>query len=127
MIANVRRLSCSAAMGRRSLARGAHAPSPPWYRSRAVRGRRCRLAAVLCLAWSAGCTPDDHEIIANVRTDLVPGVEFVGVRTSVDTADGTRTVDRLASRGEPFIDGVRVAEVRGTGAGTRNVFVSLLD
>jgi hypothetical protein len=75
------------------------------------------------------------ELFIDVRTDLVPQLEFASVRTelfaSVPTAEleagADRRTERTVVRDEVFIDGVRMAEFEGLGTGVHHVRVRLLD
>ena len=61
---------------------------------------------VLALTLGACRSGGEASLVVDVRTDLVPGVEFDGVRT---LASG-RSDDRLADGSQPWFEGVRVAE-----------------
>src|SRR5688500_3170485 len=82
------------------------------------------------LAWAAGCTTDP-ELVIDVRTDLVPGVEFSVVRVEVASAPiGAAVAERHDERAirpdDDFIRGVRIAELTGLTEGTVHARVSLL-
>ena len=81
--------------------------------------------AVAALAALAACDPDPGATLAvDLRTDLVPGVEFVGVRSALEAP---RVSDERAARvREDYFAGQRVAELDGIPNGTRALVVSLL-
>lgn len=86
------------------------------------------IAASACAL--AGCE-SGTTLYVDVRTDLVPGREFVSVRTEVSSMEitaGTSSISRVtpAMRGEDFLRGVRVAEVQGLPGGTSYVRATLL-
>jgi hypothetical protein len=76
-----------------------------------------RRAGWVVLFLLAGCT-SGNELAVDVRTDLVPGVEFDGVRVTVE---GQAPVERLARSGEDYGAPRRVAELTGLAPG-RHVF-----
>ena len=86
---------------------------------------------VLALAIS-GCTPGEVGLHVDLKTDLVPSVEFVSVRTRVDSAgdaqrrlgDTTMPADRADDA--RYEGGVRVAEL-AVPAGMVQITVELLD
>jgi len=80
-----------------------------------------QLAAVM----AAGCSDEQHDVLVELRTDLVPGVEFVAVRTSMD--EPVRLDDRSAVFGDDYLTGQRVAELIGVPAGDRRISVRLID
>ncbi|MEM9071042.1 MAG: hypothetical protein AAGE52_21200 [Myxococcota bacterium] len=66
------------------------------------------------------------ELIVDVRTDFVPGVEFTAVRTRVgDVAPQTRTAFRMDA--DSFLRAARVAEFDDISTGVEEVIVELLD
>lgn len=76
--------------------------------------------------WVLSCSPGGLELIVDLKTDLVAGVEFVQVRVELD--DGERTEERDARGDATFDEGQRVAEfddLRPNPA--RTVYVALLD
>lgn len=74
---------------------------------------------------AAGCGGGGgHELSVELRTDLVPGVEFASVRTTLAGEDDT---SRGVARGQDFVRGVRVAEYDGLASGVHSVRVALLD
>ncbi len=81
-----------------------------------------RWLLVFVLLLGIGCD-DSVELAVDVRTDLVSGVEFVGVRTTIAGSP----IERNASRGDDFVSGIRVAERGGLNPGSYGVTVELLD
>ncbi|NIR28509.1 MAG: hypothetical protein GWN84_04130, partial [Gammaproteobacteria bacterium] len=57
---------------------------------------------------AAGCGPSVGEALVDVRTDLVPGVEFDAIVTRI----GEREVRAGVIDSEDYGAGVRVAEIR---------------
>lgn len=80
--------------------------------------------ALLCLALTA-CDPTTVDLAVDLRTDLVPGLEFVAVRTEVVGTD--LRAEEPALRDRTFLTGGRVADLRGVGPGERRILVSLVD
>jgi len=73
-----------------------------------------------------GCTGDSHVVAVDLRTDLVPGVEFDSVRTVVEAGEGSGTfVERIATVDMDFVTGVRIAELE-VAAGTFRIRVEAL-
>jgi len=77
----------------------------------------CWLAALL-----TACAPG-LELAVDVRTDLVPGVEFDRVAVSLD---GALAEERPVESAGDFRRGVRAAEFRGLGRGRHQVTVQLV-
>jgi len=77
------------------------------------------LVAVLAF----GCGDGDIQLIVDLKTDFVPGAEFVGVRTELD---GELIEDVSATASRDYLEPQRVAERSGLAAGDRTVTVSLL-
>lgn len=69
-----------------------------------------RALVVACLI-VAGCKGGGSELIVDLRTDYVPGVEFTEVEILRLGDDEDVVVRRLAAVGEDFIRGQRVAEL----------------
>ena len=88
---------------------------------------------LLLLLAASGCDSGDAlELGVDVKTDFVPGVEFVGVRVELrrrPTSGGApdRTATALASRGEAWAVGRRVAEATGLASAEYEVRVALVD
>jgi len=78
----------------------------------------CIVVSLLALA----CSPEGLELAVDLRTDVVPGVEFTGVRTTIDE----ETIDHVVVAGEDYVTGERIAEVTDLTAGNHRVTVSLL-
>ena len=76
------------------------------------------------VASSLGCDGDDTLVIVDLRTDLRPGLEFSGIRTS---PQGRPEVTTFADPRSDYLGGVRIAEVEGLKAGTHSIVVALLD
>ncbi|MBW2465452.1 MAG: hypothetical protein JRH11_27640, partial [Deltaproteobacteria bacterium] len=70
------------------------------------------------------CAGDGIRLTVELRTDFVPGVEFVSVETTVD--DGPPQATPATGRYD-FIEGVRIAEYEGLAARTQRVEVVLRD
>jgi hypothetical protein len=93
--------------------------------------RRVTCATVLSVvvAVAAGCGDDDASVFVELRTDFVPGVEFVEVRTTLgggpsDPVEAERRT--TAARGDDYLAAVRVAEVDGLTRGSKTVRIELL-
>lgn len=91
------------------------------------------VACAAALALGACADNRGVELSVDLKTDLIPGVEFYGVRTSVTAIgeDGmlmgaTRSADALAMRGVDFFRGRRVAEVGDMSVGDYLVHVALV-
>ncbi len=82
------------------------------------------LSALLALLFWGGCADDDLTLVVDLRTDLTPGVEFVGVETRLDDSPAESVT---AFEGDSFVTGRRIAELDGLDRGTHAVVVSLLD
>lgn len=81
------------------------------------------LAAVLTSVLAiAGCGEDGGEVLVDLRTDLVAGREFVGVRTTV----GDRRSELIADPRADFRAGARIAEIAGVKRGTATLRVALI-
>ena len=73
---------------------------------------------------AGACTDGDNLLAVELQTDLVPGVEFTGVRTSLPTG---QVELRDVTAAEDFGDGRRVAELARVVAGPTRLQVELLD
>jgi hypothetical protein len=83
------------------------------------------------LALLTSCGPRSATLSIDLVTDLVPGVEVFGVRTSVTTAPATgapalTTTTGLAA-GDDTVLGMRVAELRALALGEYHARIELLD
>src|SRR5262245_7662316 len=67
--------------------------------------------------------PSSVELLVDVQTDLVPGVEFA----SVQVQTGERLASVAAALGDDYAMGVRVAEIDGLEPGRHEVAVLLVD
>lgn len=81
--------------------------------------------------WLAGCTTSSAVLTVDLRTDWVPVAEFLSIETEVFVAsplteEGARR-EAAARLDADFATGVRVAEYRDVGRGSRLVRVRLLD
>jgi len=81
-------------------------------------------ALIPVLLFGLGCSDDEHALFVDLRTDLVPGIEFVTVRTTID-GEGEMVVP--SDRAQDWVGGVRVAEGDEFAPGTRTVVVALYD
>lgn len=72
-----------------------------------------------CLVLGA-CAAEPTSLVVQLKTDFVPGVEFAATEVHV----GEREVRGPALRGDPYLDGVRIAEIEASG---EEVLVRLLD
>jgi hypothetical protein len=83
------------------------------------------LAELVLLLFSCSCSGgSDHEVLVELVTDLVPGVEFTSVSTSIE--DPLRVNETAAIVGDDFVTGQRVAELLEVPNGTRLLTVRLL-
>lgn len=71
--------------------------------------RACCLLFFTSVVCASGCGDDEPLLFIELRTDLVPGVEFVSVQTSVAEPDRTATV--AAGVSQDYLSGERVAEL----------------
>lgn len=84
------------------------------------------LGALVALAASTtACEADGAEVIVEVKTDLVVGVEFIAIRTEL--AGRAAPIDRVVYRGARGEEGLRAAEIGGVPEGDQQLDVSLLD
>jgi hypothetical protein len=96
---------------------------------------RCTLPALFaCVALAAGCEQGSGSLAVDLRTDLVPGVEFIAARTEIlppgqlgPGAVGDPSVSTPATTIDRYALGVRIAELSGLPLGTRGVRVRLVD
>jgi len=91
-----------------------------------VRDTR-ELGALLILIVLAlgGCESEPVELFVDLRTDLVPGPEFVGVRATL--IDVGTTEEALAQTDGDYLEGVRIAEFGNLEPGQRSLVVTLVD
>jgi len=72
----------------------------------------------------ASCGESETLLVLDLKTDLVPGLEFDRVETAVeDHADATDS--RSAVTGDRFDEGLRIAEIEGIPSGDRTAVVTL--
>ncbi len=92
-----------------------------------MRSRPFHLVLFACAIF--GCDGEDKGVLAvDVKTDLVPGVEFAGVRVGLETgAPGTITMNVDARLDDDFGAGQRVAEFDGLATGTHRLMVELVE
>lgn len=78
---------------------------------------------------SVACGSAPSSIVVDLRTDFVPGVEFVAVETRAAPADDGELASRRSTAlgGDDYLDGMRVAEWDAVASGTYDVTASLLD
>jgi hypothetical protein len=79
----------------------------------------CVLGLLLC-----ACTSEESSLLVDLKTDLVPGVEFSAVRTVIEGRPAP--VEVAAFMSDDFIAGRRVAEIDDIAAGTHVVVVSAI-
>lgn len=78
-------------------------------------------ASLLAMVAAAGCEPAP-DLVVDMRTDLVCGVEFHSAEVSVD---GALMTTALPDAEQDFLTGVRLAELEMLETGTHHVEVSL--
>lgn len=85
-------------------------------------------ATALALGVASGsyACSSDVELSVDVRTDLVPGVEFTVARAQVDD-DSSRATARRASFGEDWTAGVRTGDFAAVGEGEHRIRATLVD
>jgi len=82
------------------------------------------VAVVLALLSLTACESSAATLVVELRSDLRPGDDFVGVRVLLDG----REVDRRpGTRGDDYVAGVRLAEIGDITADRARVEVELLD
>lgn len=98
-----------------------------------------RGALLLALLATSGCSGGGgHDLFVDVKTDLVPGLEFTEIRTELSaTRPGSMPTERLTvvprevvrqmSADDRFVRGVRAAAFRGVRRGEQWVLVSVYD
>lgn len=79
--------------------------------------------ATLCVGLGVGCSAAPLELSVDVRTDLLPGVDFTSAQ--IELATGL-TASREARAGDPFWRGVRVADFANVPLGDTRVRATLL-
>ncbi len=90
------------------------------------------LAAASCLTSLAACDASAVGLLVDLKTDLVPGRDFTGIRVEIATEDfaaggsALRVQEQLARRADDFISGERIGEFDGLPRGTTHVQVTLL-
>lgn len=72
----------------------------------------------------AGCDAETVDLVVELRTDFVAGVEFTNVRTELASRGSELTPARV---GEDFTERQRVAEFAGLAPGTHMLSVALVD
>ncbi len=86
---------------------------------------------VALLALPLACTSSAARLRVDLRTDMRPGIDFVGIRTeyaeSEDAPRPTRQTEVLADRDLDYVEGVRIAAFDEVTPGRRMVRVTLLD
>lgn len=80
--------------------------------------------SLMVLVLLGSCTGAEGEVLVDLRTDMVAGVEFTVVALEID---GRRVARVPALRGESFVAGRRVGQVDGVAAGRHVVAVELRD
>lgn len=96
-------------------------------------GKRALLLAAVLLPAACDCGGDGPLLVVDLKTDLVPILEFDTIRTEQWRGEGgsggTRVVvvEREAAADEDFLDGVRVAVLEEIAEGVSNVRVTLID
>jgi len=83
-----------------------------------------RFASLMLIV--AGCDAGGRSLIVEIRTDLIPGVEFVTARASL-SAPGSNEVTIPAVLGEDFTTSVRLAEFDGLADGSYELVVTASD
>jgi hypothetical protein len=88
-----------------------------------------RAACLLPLMIALAACGRPLELSVDLRTDLAPGVEFNSVRVELEPAQGASfaPVSRPVRAGEPWWEGLRVADFIGVPSGPSRVRASLLD
>ncbi len=91
---------------------------------------RSKLALLAVIGVVLGaCDGGGTVLVVDLKTDYVPGRQFVGVRTEVGDPDLTSIFERedtIATSGD-YLSGARIAELSGLAPGTAAVRVSLID
>jgi hypothetical protein len=71
---------------------------------------RVTIASILVVLGSAGCDGEEGVLLVDLRTDMIPGVEYVRARTTLDSGrPAALVVETDAARGDDFIAGRRIA------------------
>ena len=83
--------------------------------------RSCLLLALLSTL--ASCDAPGATVFVDVRTDFLPGTEFVAVETTL----GDHVEAIPATGRDDYLEGVRVAELRGVPLGRHDVLITLRD
>ncbi len=95
------------------------------------RGMACIPGLLVAGVLATGACSSQSELVVDLETDLVPGVEFARVETSVAGASGASAgatrIDGAASYGEDFLSGRSIADLTGLDSGRADVQVRLLD
>lgn len=88
-----------------------------------------RWFVLACLGCLVGCGGDGTFLIVDLRTDLVPGVEFETAEIEVEDSETFETLGRATirvDRDTPTLEGFRAARIE-LGKGERTVWATLLD
>jgi len=80
---------------------------------------------LLALIMLTGCGDDGYQLIVQVRTDLLPGTEFVTVRASLAEPSVTDVIPAVI--GDDFITPVRLTELDALPAGSYDLVVTAAD
>lgn len=98
-----------------------------------IRTQVSFLLLCVCMSSALGCSDDGGTLAVEVRTSLVPGPEFAIVETDIlesraatAGAAALRQASAVASFGEHYVTGKRVAEFEHVGAGELTVRVRLM-
>jgi hypothetical protein len=86
---------------------------------------RAHWTVLLCALSASACGEETGEIIVDLRTDYVPGVEFTAVRSEVVGATVTPVITSAFAT-DDFIEGELVAELTGVPFGGQQVRVTLI-
>jgi hypothetical protein len=86
-----------------------------------------RGAIVAVLLYGAACGSDTASLVVDVKTDLIPGVDFTAVRQVITGPALGDTHEQPSAPFDDFVRGVRVAEYPSIEAGTFLMTTQLLD
>ncbi len=95
-----------------------------------LAGMRRTLAVALLSTMTLACNGTDTGLVVDVKTDYLPGYQFSGVRTEVGDVELNQVLaheDTLASIGDDFLVGRRVADLSGVTPGNAALRVTLVD
>lgn len=88
---------------------------------------RGRVVGGLAFVVGVGCAQPDAGLVVDLRTDLVPSIEFSAIRTTLTGPVGERGNATPVFASDDFVAGERIAELTGLPDGDYDLSTELLD